>query len=859
MRIVLCFAFSLLILACTQQKTAQEYLDAGKNAVIEKELAVARLAFKNAISENASFHAARFELGYTYYLTGDFESAEFYFESAYQNGYEATKVVPLLASTYLNQNDIAALQELLSIQKNGDSSQAFRVQLALYNILLLARTERLELAEESYSELKNVEGAAAQNCALCLLTKAHLESYRSPTDAIKSLDQLIALHPDYSSAYLLRGQLYFALRNTKQALVDFKFHESLQPENVYIQFLIAVTAVQLKEKPTANSYVEKLLVANPQQPFINHLQALLAFEREDYVLASDSATRAIMNGLRSPPNYMIAGVSAYQQGNLEIAYRYLNKAKLYYPDNSQLRRLLTLIEFKFGNLSAAGQGFLRTDVQGVKDALFGNLIAYQLLKDEQFDAAQGVIAFVQDKSLYQPVVNLQSKVLSNQINHKNSLMTPDISGASSALDSAQDSKLIRIILLIETQAIEQAKTESQEWLAIEPENIDAINILAHIYQLLSDTANANALFEQALVLEPTNIPSLFFKAKLAMQEGEFQTARQLYKQVLRANPQNLAALQGALQLTFSAQQSPNWNQLLEPLSAVALTDDHVVAIADAMFKWQEYAALNRYLFEYQAQDQWSELIWMIWLKNSFSADAGQNFLENFSVYLKQYGKLGHILFALSILESQKEYELLISAIQLIPERQRSADAVRLQHALALAELQQFEKAFEIINETEEIKENQSARWYISGLKKVHEGDHTQAASYFSAYYQTEPSFHSLNSLVAALTETKRADEATTLTKAYLKENPSDVQARLSLALKLASTQPAVALELLESNSVTWFLLRNWKLSYNIAWLYISQNRLNKALVYSENALLLNPENDQVKALHARVLSRVERE
>lgn len=849
--------FSLLTLSCTQQKTAQEHYESGKALASNKDFDVARLAFKNALSIDPALHRARYELGTTYYLTGDFESARFYFESARENGLEVSNFVLLLASTYLKQNDMSALQALLDKQEALSSSPTEKIQLALYDILLLARTEELELAESRYSKLIDIEGNAAQGCALCLFSKAQLQSYRSPTDAIESLDKLVDRDPDYSSAYLSRGQLYFALRNANQAFADFKKYESLQPENVYIKFLIAVTALQLKDMLTATTYVETLLAANPQQPFLNHLQALLAFEREDYGLASESAGKAILHGLSLPANYMVAGVSAYQQKNYEIAYRHLNKAKLYYPDNTQLRRLLALLEFKFGNLQAAGRDFVKTDVQSVKDALFGNLIAYQLVKDEQFEAAEGVVAFVQNKSVYQPIVNLQSKVLNIHVTQKKSLSLSGDQSSSTVIDSNQDSNLISIILLIETQALEQAKTEGQAWLKRAPDNIDAINILAHTYQLLTDTAAASDLFEKALTLDPTNVPSLLYKARLAESNDQPQRANQLYRKALSTYPQNLAALRGLLTLTFSAQQRPVWSELLQPISIEKLTDDHLVAIADAMYLWQDYEAVNYHLNQYQEQAQWSELIWMVWLKNSYHINSEDRFLDNVDSYLEQNVELGHSLFALSILESQKNFELLVSVIKRLPESHKETDSINLQYALSLVELKRFEEANERLVNIDVMEANQAAQWYIKGLLKQYEGDLTQASSYFSAYYQLDPNFHSMNSFVTSLTQTKRTDEAIVVANDYLKANPSDTQARLTLALKLASIQPKAAIALLESKSVRWFLLRNWKLSYNVAWLYASQNQPETALRYSENALLLNPDNERVKTLYARILGRLD--
>jgi hypothetical protein len=43
------------------------------------------------------------------------------------------------------------------------------------------------------------------------------------------------------------------------------------------------------------------------------------------------------------------------------------------------------------------------------------------------------------------------------------------------------------------------------------------------------------------------------------------------------------------------------------------------------------------------------------------------------------------------------------------------------------------------------------------------------------------------------------------------------------------------------------------MSNNVAWLYLQQGLAQEALPYASNALALNPDDEQVKATHARVL------
>lgn len=55
----------------------------------------------------------------------------------------------------------------------------------------------------------------------------------------------------------------------------------------------------------------------------------------------------------------------------------------------------------------------------------------------------------------------------------------------------------------------------------------------------------------------------------------------------------------------------------------------------------------------------------------------------------------------------------------------------------------------------------------------------------------------------------------------------------------------------------WLVWRSWKLSNNMAWLYLSQKKPKQALTYSANAMALNPANEQLNLMNAKIRSALE--
>jgi predicted Zn-dependent protease len=250
---------------------------------------------------------------------------------------------------------------------------------------------------------------------------------------------------------------------------------------------------------------------------------------------------------------------------------------------------------------------------------------------------------------------------------------------------------------------------------------------------------------------------------------------------------------------------------------------------------------------------------MVWLKNSFSLSGVDKFNSNFEIYFKNNPLKDHVMFALSVLENQRQFEQMSALIERLPEPMQSTDAVQLQKAMVLLELKQFEQAEAAISPLEKNQTVRAATLYIEGRTMEDAGDLVQAANYLAAYYEDLPSFHSVNALANVLVKANRSEQLLSVAKEYVENFPQDNTASLSLALKLAPSQPEFSLKLLEREQIQWLIERNWKLSNNIAWLYFTQRAPEKAIKYSTNALMLNADNNQVKLVHANILIALNRE
>ncbi len=843
---------AVLLTACSGPDSAEDNLRLGRDAAVQGRFDEALLYYQIALRQEPASLGARYELGVLNGQLGDMPASERFLIPVVEANFRRDTSVPALASAYYQQNKVFALETLLNQQTYQSAGPELSLQLALFRVLWLHRTGDAALASKALDAL----GAPAENCERCQLTRAYLDSNGRPVEAMQNLRSMLENYPDNAEAHLLMGQLSLGLRNPRQAYTHFSQFKRLQPRATYAELLLALSAVQMEALAGAEKHVDRLLALSPRQPVANHLKALLAFAEGNYDKALLHAEESTNRGLKAPANFLIAGVSAFHLQQLEIAYDHLGKAVTFYPDNAELQRLLLALQLKFGYLADAQESYFNQDVRSVRDVLFGNAMAYQLIQDGQFSAAGNVLAYLEKTPVSTPSLRLQTEALRTQLHPESQLAKAQVL----AVDMRSGvSNLATLLILLQSGALEEAQEVAQAWLKVSPDNIDALNSLAYVYQKTSRVDEAAALYARALAVDPENLASLLFAAESAASLQEYEQARSLYLRVLSVNPRSLVALQSLLLLTFAQNEVPDLNGLLTSLSVSSLSEDQVVSLADALFQWQQYEALEQLLQRYGPQQEWSDMLWMVWLKNSYYRSGPENFLAAFEAYSKLNTLPDHVLFALSIVEQQGDWQLELELLNRVDDTVRQMPALQLARAVALMELEQYDAANKIVDQHSGDERLAAGRWYLRGRLAQSEGNLDEAASYLRAYHESSPGYLSVTRLADVLQQDGRTGDLLALTRQYVADAPDDYSARLALALRLASEHPELALELLKDSHADWLVRRSWQLSNNVAWLHLQQNKPEAALPYAANALALKPEHPTVQNTHAQVLLAVETE
>ena len=144
------------------------------------------------------------------------------------------------------------------------------------------------------------------------------------------------------------------------------------------------------------------------------------------------------------------------------------------------------------------------------------------------------------------------------------------------LEKDIDFKILLASLYISDKQYDQAIEVANFILQIEPENIDAYELISLALEGKGDKAAQKANADKILEIDPYNVTVNIQKAEDYAMNKKYKLSKQSYKKALKNEPQNVDALFGYAQMSFytddlkEAEKSLNSILQLEPKNSLAL-------------------------------------------------------------------------------------------------------------------------------------------------------------------------------------------------------------------------------------------------------------------------------------------------
>ena len=846
-QLVTYLGLAVFISACSENTTSQEHVVKAKFALEKNELSTSEIELKNALKVDGENAEARFLLGQLYLSQGNSLVAVKELERAYSLSYDANKVVPLLARAYFLAE---SYEDISSLAEDGkylviDSKIKYLAFKSMGAIL----SKKLELAQEITLQIKTL----SESNSYTLLANAYVNfAENNNEEALSLVSKALLADPKNIDAFLLKGHISFALNKFDIATENFKKYEKFQPQVGVTKLFIANSLLRDNKYDEAEKYADEILASIREQPLANYVKAVVMFEKKDFTLAKSHAETALNQNYNLPVLKLIAGTSAFNLNNYEVAYHHLKAIVKQVPANHYSRKMLAISQLQLGLIDDINETLIGFNATTSEEVRFLSSLSFQLAELGAVDEAK-VLAKQANESAIES--SAEQSVRSGILK----LMTNDPSGvedlelAFEANPDFEGAELAIAYAALQTGDYDKALKVTKQWQEKQPDIAGSYNMLASIYIAQQNNELATQALQTSLLKEANNLFALTELAKLNFTEGNKKEAEKFAQRAVEQYPDNAKALRSyyaskpdeqALAKIEQAYQKSSDNIALSLLYIDALinSDDltQALVISNAMetnVKTSKKLWLQR-ISIYKKQQNELRFITTIkeWLKANPYHIEPILMVSDYYVKQRQVGKA--LQYLDKALSAHHKESLVIKMVKV----QLLLDTNKLYEAKKLYQDQQFQSI------KAEFKAGLEGR--IAFLEK----DFTKAVEKLTLFYQAYPSRKNAILLSLSYKGDNQAIQAQKVLQEYLTKNEQDDRVRMMLAdsyLATESDKAILAYEKIIINEPSNVIVLN-----NLSWLYLDKGALEKAQLHSKKAIELAPENPNVIDTRGMVLLKV---
>lgn len=832
------------IVSCSQNKSTGEYLEEAHVFLQQNKTAEAIISLKNVLKADANNAEARYLLGKSYINQGNWVIAEKELSRAKRFNYDAALVYPLLAEAYSHLEDGAGIELLLKdVVENKALEQSLRYFLAVSYIYQGEDIQAL-------SELDTVV-SLNEDSPYGQLGQAWLYGIRKQFDEATAIADKFVDSEFFSAIALdFNAKTYFSAQKMELAAKNFDAYLKLRALDHQNRLMYAMALAKAQNFEQAEVQADLIMQLSPNNSIANQIKGQAMFANKDFKEAKKFAENAIREPGAHIVAYIVAGVSAYQLNQLEVAHTHLMSVKDKLSYQHPVQKLLTQIRFQLGYADD-----IFNDIANMPDTELDTQLlavsAQELFKVGKAEESDKLMQRANQldpddaKILYQQgVVKLFREDDSATEFFKSALeKNPDLNVASVSL----------ITTLTRNKKYEEALTEAEEFKKNNP--VMGHGLIGGIYLFKGEMAKAKEAFEAVLEIDETHAGGLFNLAKIAQYEGKLPDAVQRYKDILKHNVGHIPAISSLLQLSAN----DTVKQSIEAYFKENVETNPKMPMA--------YLSLGEY---YLMQKDLSAAKKVA--EDGLKVIPGNNYLlmmmAKVETYLKDYdNSLKHLDEVLSknknaiesavIYASKSKILFLQNNIKAAITEQEQAvkvspndNAYKYNLANLYLKNGQIKEAKALINSISFLGKENVAFKELKGRVEFLEKNYQQALPWLNKAYTQRPSEQLLLELVTTMQNLAMHKEALAVIN-QVNNKESSLRIQLKRAELYSDNEPEKAIDIYEeiSNQTGGhYVLQN-----NLAWLYLDKKEYQKALKSAEVAVKAAPNDTMVQDTYAVVL------
>ncbi|GAA0304254.1 PEP-CTERM system TPR-repeat protein PrsT [Psychrosphaera haliotis] len=824
-------ALASVIAACGE-KNSEEHVAEAQALIKNNEFQSAIIELKNATQADAENAVTRELLADIYFKTGQLEFAEKEYIKALEFGADQESIFPKFAEVLFYKTDYQQVTELeldYDSEEYGPLEKLFFIQ-ALSATNLQDQPEALrffELAIESNPDsiygklsavLKNIEA--------------------EPEVTLAALTSVMQNNPDFALGHLLKGHFENQLNKSELALSSYQTFDSLTPNLLLADIYLSIALVQNAEYEQAIQVASKVTKQHKTQPLANQLLATSYFNLKDFEQSLIFSEVAITNGFDNYQSRVVAGMSAYSLGKLELAYSHFSKIKSQLPKDHFARQAILSTEIQIGKIEELENSVDELDLSLLQPEIV-NAASLELFKAGKTEAGKKLLA--KSSALDYSDANNLSKLGVLKIS------TSDMSGIKdleAAVELEPTSIPLNITLgsaYVQANQLKKASVFAKQFVNAFPDSIESYNYAALVAFKNNDLGLVKTYLDKALSIDPDNKMSLMFYANEYLEGEQYDKSYAAARKVLAKEPSYIPAIRAAV---FSAKKLSKHKEILDIFDTGIKTineSDVKLLKAEYHFSKQEYKNVVDVLDIEEANETSPKEFWSLLARSTFFVTGSNETIRVLEKWTQvQPNNTASWSSLISFLERYQLSRKAYSTSQIAYEKFSDSQEFGLTYSYYLSLDGKTAKTQSILKGIKVTDDNKSLYKLVEAQVALKETKYKKALSLADQSYALKPTFNA-GRLRYVLTKSLESKEAAwELAETHLKTNSLDNSMRLLLANEYISTNPSKAIEHYEL--VLAQLPNNITALNNIAYLLSNEGKFEQALIYANKAVALNTSN-----------------
>ncbi len=544
-----CAVASTLVSGCSRS-TPAEHLARAKEMIAKQDHKGAVIELKNELQANGQSTEARFLLGQELLVQGDAKGAEIELQKAYDQKFDADRVVPLLVKSQLLQGQTEKV--IAQATKWPVTAPAAKAELQTMVGISLLNTGKLDDAMNAFGEATKF----VPDYPEAVLGQARIMASKGNVDqAQASVDAVLAKAPGDAEGLLLKGDLARTKGSLKDAIDAYQQTLKANPRNFIARLNLASAYLGNNEPDLAQKQIDELKKTAPKHPGVAYLDALIAFNKKDMQRANDAITVSIASAPQSGMAQMLAGAISTAMNQPAQAEQHLREAIKLNPGNVYARKLLTSLYVRQRQPQKADEILQPAIAAAPNDPALVSLAGEVALLKGDFGSASKFFDKAGKANPADANIRTQGAAVSFARGDEAAGFS-ELEAASKDAVNNPNPDIALVLARVQRKQFDQALTAWKTLEKRQPDNPLTYNLRAAIDMGRGDIPAARKALERAVQLQPTYFPAVANLASLDLRENNVESARSRYKALLAKEPGNLSALLASAQLENANKGSP---------------------------------------------------------------------------------------------------------------------------------------------------------------------------------------------------------------------------------------------------------------------------------------------------------------